>query len=430
MKIYKLLIFSLIIIILASCSSLSQKLQNLLESKSTKNSNEIKVAKNYCDSKSNIQSLLEDPLLLSSTQFKNNSISFIEKSILLSLFEMERRPDITGPYSRLQVIVRTNGEMQYFDFRPKNLEDDSKISYLYGLQYLLRKYKSTTSLTELTKRLEIITPDHLPVSAGFESFLSQYKKDIKKNKELEKLYMKGDEILTKFETFQRANLIKSIQSFQKKKLFDDSSYEVIKNGLDFTTTDAQKNTTSCNFSFNKNIVSSDQLSFDGAYSSNSFSYVENNNYFLAVTSSHLKNPIEMKDEFFINARPMASPLPICHLKNTSLKTELSLTSSTGRIPSQHIKHLLEYDLMNSLSLDSISHTLNFARHLFLINPDRILYESKKGRKEQLNFFLQMNFPIYHVENIGEITAIATQHSNHLFSIIKDDRTSKKLICIP
>lgn len=429
MKIYNLF-FLIFLFFLSSCSSLSQKLQNILETKNAQTPVEPKKITNYCENKSSIQSLLEDPQFFSSAPFKNSQLSFIEKSVLISLIEMERRPDIAGPYSRLQVVTKINGEFQYYDFRPKNLDDDTKISFLYGLDFLLKKNQSANTLSSIVNFIERSWPAHYLVSSDFEAFLSQNKNDIQKNPELSKKYLKGDEILTRFESFSRSNIQKSIIAFQKKKLFDNSLYDYSKNNLNYSNIDKENNVTKCNFDISKDSFTPDDVFFESEYSSHSFALSDKDNYFLAITSSHSKKPIELKDEFFFKARPAATPLPVCLLQNSSLNLDLVISSTMGRNPSQHIKHLIDYDLINSLSLEPLSHTLNFARHLFLTNPDRILYESKKGRKEQLNFFLQMNFPIYHVDQLGEIVAIANHKHNKHNSIMRDDRSNKQLTCIP
>lgn len=428
MKVYNFLFIFLLL--LSSCTSLSQKLQNFLETKSGLSAPETKKAPLFCENKSHSQFLFEDPQFLTSTQFKNAPFNFIEKSVLLSLLEMQRRPDIVGPYSRLQVITKINNEIKYYDFRPKNLDDDTKISYLFGLDFLLKKYNSKNSINSITNFLERSWPPHYLVSSELEIFLAKNKTDIQKNTELSKLFLKGDETLTRFETFSRGNLQKSIAAFTKKKLFDKENYEFAKNDLSFTTTNNDQSTILCNFDESKNSFTPDDLFFELAYSSHSFSFTENDNYFLAIASSHLKTPVDLKDEYYLRARPAASPIPVCLLKNPNLKLDIALTSTIGRNPSQHIKHLIDYDLINSKSPFTLSHTVNFARHLFLSNPDRILYESKKGRKEQLNFFLQMNFPIYHAEQLGEVTTIASYYENKYNVVIKDERTNKQLLCIP
>lgn len=418
------------LLLFVSCTSLSQKLQNILEKKEPKIIVETKKIKNYCDLKTHNQSLLENPEYFQNLLLKNTSSSFIEKSVMLSLIEMGRRPDIVTPYSRLQVIARVNGEVQYFDFRPKNFEDQNLTPFLYGLHFLLKKYNSPRSLFYLAKQVDTNVLPNYSVSSEFEAFLVENKVDIGKNSDLTKLYLKGDEVMTHFETFFRPSLMKSIEKLEKQNYFNNSNYEFSKNSLTYANTDEQKNISACNFDINQEAITVNDLAFDNEYASHTYSYIENDNYFFAITSSHLKKPLALTEDSYLKSRPLTSPIPICRLSNRTFNSEIILTSTKGRNPAQHIKHLINYDIINSPTLEILSGTMNFARHLFLSNPDRILYESKKGRKEQLNFFLQMDFPIYHVDQLGELMGLVTFYKNKTHSLIKDERGNKQLTCAP
>jgi hypothetical protein len=172
MKNYKLIFLFIFI----GCTSLSQKLQNVLEKKENASPIVTINSKKYCDSHQSSEFLLEDSSFISNATFKYAPFSFIEKSVLLALNEMSRRPDTTGPFSRLQIYTKLKGEVLYFDFRPKNLADNSSSPYLYGLNFLLKKDSSKQSLISLAKLLEKPELQHISVSSEFESFLSMNKK--------------------------------------------------------------------------------------------------------------------------------------------------------------------------------------------------------------------------------------------------------------
>ncbi|MDD4976334.1 MAG: hypothetical protein PHY93_18390 [Bacteriovorax sp.] len=123
-------------------------------------------------------------------------------------------------------------------------------------------------------------------------------------------------------------------------------------------------------------------------------------------------------------------MPVCQFNN-SLQ-DIILFSTSGRNPAQHLKHLVSYDISLVDSFQSLEELLKFSRHLFLSNPDRILYESKRGRKSQLDFFLSMNFPIYHVEALGDIigAGIFKNARREDLSLIADDRSKARLWCSP
>ena len=171
----------------------------------------------------------------------------------------------------------------------------------------------------------------------------------------------------------------------------------------------------CNFDVNK-----DNLSLE-----------EGSNFFIAVSSSLVQKPLQnLQSTYFIKSRPSPLPLPVCQFNNSI--QDIVLFSTLGRNPAQHLKHLVAYDINQINSFQSFEELLKFSRHLFLNNPDRILYESKRGRKSQLNFFLSMNFPIYHVEALGDIIGLSSfiKGKTEEKSLIADDRSLAKLWCGP
>jgi hypothetical protein len=107
-------------------------------------------------------------------------------------------------------------------------------------------------------------------------------------------------------------------------------------------------------------------------------------------------------------------------------------STLNRDPSQHLKHLFQYEIFNADSFPSLVEYLNFPRHLFLSSPERILYESKRGRKSQLDYLLSMNFPIYHIDTLGNIFGFASFFNNkkeaQFDSMFIDERNNNKLWC--
>lgn len=93
-----------------------------------------------------------------------------------------------------------------------------------------------------------------------------------------------------------------------------------------------------------------------------------------------------KMSYFMKSRPTAFPLPICEFKGKN--QQIVLFSSEGRNPVQHLQHLEAYEIDQVDSAHTLNQLLGFSRHLFLSNPDRILYESKRGRKRPARFLLR------------------------------------------
>lgn len=127
-------------------------------------------------------------------------------------------------------------------------------------------------------------------------------------------------------------------------------------------------------------------------------------------------------------RPLPFPSPLCELSDT--ERTIALFSAKGRSPAQHLRHLIAYEVGLVRTPDELNELLKFSRHLFLNDPDRILYESKRGRKTQLDFFLAMKFPIYHAESLGDVFgSMSYKQSGYRTSLIVDDREQTRLTCL-
>ena len=423
-----------LILSLSSCSYLTKKIELLNENPKDKPTN-ISNKLNYCPMKSKLQYISEDEYSLKFYKnlhphlFENKNLSFIEKSIMFSLLEMSRRPDEASPYSRLQVYLKHNGKSYYYDFRPKKLSDNNQMSFIKGLDFLVTKFSPQKSLLSLSTQLDAIIPRDISVSLEFENFLKQNSADLIKNDELAKYFFKGDEAITRFETFDRINYKNIIQQYLKTSS-NNSNYEFDKNGLTANKSDKENFETNCNYDLSKETNLRDEIMNDNQKKSHYIALKEGDNFFLAVSSNTLVRPFQTtpKMGYLVKSLPSTSPVPICEFKGSD--QEIVLFSNEGRNPIQHLQHLEAYEIDQVHNAFTLNEFLGFSRHLFLSNPDRILYESKRGRKSQLDFFLEMNFPIYHVENLGNVFGHATFKSDKLKESIlyRDDRSIAQLWC--
>ena len=436
--IVKTIYFLTIFYCIASCSFLTKKIESLSTPINEVSVNTKVIKKNiFCPENNKIQLILEDDSTVKFYQplipiiFENKTFSFIQKASMLSLIEMSRRPDVSSPSARLQYYLRYNNKDYYFDFRPKNLEDDTKMPYLKGIEVLLKMFDKSNSLLKVSAKLNQYLPQNINVTPELENFLKHYKKDITKNENLFNVFFKGDEVLTKHESFKRNNLIQIIKSFNNENISNDSFYESSKNSIFKADSGRNDLDLRCNFDFNKDNSLKEEFIFTDQRKSHYFSIKEGDNFFIAISSTIFKKPFKTFDStYFIKSLASPLPEPICQFKNSV--QDLVLISSNGRNPAQHLKHLVTYDINLVDSFLGLKEILQFSRHLFLTNPDRILYESKKGRKSQLDLFLNMNFPIYHVEAIGDIVGLGVFKNGKYEdkSLIIDDRSNARLWCSP
>lgn len=425
--------------LLSGCTYLSKKFESMTEDNTSNTSESSKLLnakkRNFCPANSKFQYISEDEYTskfynqLHPTLFENKNISFAKKAVMFSLLEMSRRPDRASPFARFQFYLKLNGKNYYYDFRPKNISDDQKMPFMKGLETITQKFIPGQTLSQISTEMDSIIPKGMVVSQEFENFLKDNRADMAKSEELTSRFFKGDEVITRYETFDRISY-RALSDLYLKNYSKSEGYEFDKNPLNLNKSTKEHFEANCNYNLNKEMSLRDAIVTTDQKISHTIGLSEGNDFFLAVASTELMRPFTAiaKLGYFMKAKMPASALPICEFKGAN--QDIVLFSSNGRNPVQHLQHLVAYDIDQIDSPLMLNELLNFSRHLFLSNPDRILYESKRGRKAQLDFFLAMNFPIYHVDALGNLFGHASfkndkRQENILYS---DDRSSARLWC--
>jgi len=437
----KKMILFLVTTVITGCGFFSKKVESIVEKAELKNKTAtIKTTKKmlYCPDESKTQFIVEDDTTLKfySPLFKslleNRNYNFVQRSAMYSMMELLRRPDIVTPQARIQFYLRYKGKDTYLDVAPKTKDVLDSWSYIKGLEQLLKNSESSNNsdLIKLADLLDSSMPASINVSPAFELFLKKNRDQISKSEELTEVFFKGDEILTKHESFKKASLKKLIAKYKETKKYSENLYSINEFPLiDYKIPDSNL-TAKCNIDINKETTTKDDLLENKIKkSTHYFAMMEGNNLFIATVSVFLPEKLgNLKGSYFFNTVPATSPLPICEFKSKGQNTVLF--SAQGRFPSQHLRHLLTYEIGMADSQQTLQEILTFSRHLFLNNPDRILYESKRGRKAQLDFFLSMNFPIYHVHSLGDLIGASAFSSSaeSSKSLIVDDRSNARLRC--
>lgn len=352
-----------------------------------------------------------------------SQFNIIEAGIIYTLSEMIRRPDLIGPQSRIQLFLKKDNTEYYFDIRPKNLEEFENPSLLFALNFLNKKFNNK-NYDYILKHLDNNLNQELIVSENFSKSLSSLKKELSKNDYLYDTFFKGDEILTKFETFTRYNFLENFNTSKLSSKLKTNAYitdeSVILN---------QKLPYKCNFAINE----SD--SFHRNYPKNdneknlTISLTKKNDVFLAVVSSHIKQPLSPYSNTVYNFKA-SSPIlavPFCKFENKNSTTVVFSLKDTNA--HQFLHNLKDYGIDEVTDHQGLNKTLNFSRHLFLNSPDRILLESKKARSKQLDEFLKLNIPIYHVNNLGLLNSWAEiKSTKQIHSLHIDSRSNNVMSC--
>ena len=352
---------------------------------------------------------------------KGARLKFVDKAVLWSMVQMNMRPDQVSPTSKLQILIKSGKEFDYLHFFSK---DDEAFPYLAGLEDLLKRYKSRHSLLTLANFVDAYFPNQFTVSEDFEKFLEEQKSSIAANPTFKKYYMRADETLKENERiykYKLANLVRLHKSKGKgvKHELAQSLFTYKSPSTDLAA--------HCNYDM-RLYSSSVYLIHKDFIRSHLFGLkAGGNNLFLASASQRLENIEPVGQSPFFKGASQTRSAAFCAFEFPR-KTDKSLwmVSSDSRDPGQHIYHLMEYGLNAQNTTQDISALIGFSRHLFLEDPTRLVFESNRSTKEQLERLLKLNLPVYNARSLGNVWAML-EEKNHSNFII-DDRTDGEITC--
>lgn len=344
-------------------------------------------------------------------------LSFADKAVLWSLAQMNLRPDLASPTSKLQIFIKTNKGFDYFHFYSKEKE---AYPYTYGLSYILKKYNSRHSLLKLANALDKNFPNVFTVNKELEVFLSENKKAIAANPLFEKKYMRADETLKENEKVPRVDLSYLIKSLPRS----NAKVEVSESLFEYKT--EANMVASCNYDM-KLYSNSIYLIHDDFIKSHLFGFKNKEGSFLASATQRKAKISPVGKSIFFKGESQTRSAAFCSFKSpVDDKKNLWLVSSDSRDPGQHIYHIMEYGIKSSSSPKEVSELIAFSRHLFLEDPTRLIFESNRSSKQQLDGLLKLNLPIYNARKLGNVWAMYKDKNDH--NLIIDDRTDGQITC--
>jgi hypothetical protein len=151
--------------------------------------------------------------------------SAVDAFIMLTLLQLKLRPDIATPQSYLQIMtLNKNSQSQYFEFSP-NTTVTGFSNVFSGLQSLAHRYNSSSRLIDIKKKLHAHTGFNYYAAPELSNFLMLHHSTIEQIPILQKHYMKGDQVLSKNESFQPPFLpLSSFQYSHKAKSLEGQLY--------------------------------------------------------------------------------------------------------------------------------------------------------------------------------------------------------------
>ena len=333
---------------------------------------------------------------------EQSGLALVDKAVLWSLFQMNLRPDASSPMSRLQMLISFKGATDYWDF-----------PYLYGLEKILRHYKSRHSLLTLARLLDQRNDRSVPVQEEFAKFLLAHKKKLLANKIFKKAFFKADQPLQKGESLRALSFEKIVKSKRRSSSSGVSTsptlylYRPLENGMRVPHNRLEIR---CNVDltpYEKGIYS---LREEGEISSHAFALQDSTGgYFIGHTSQGLGNFRALGKMFLLDGRAMSPhppPAVFCHMENFYKSAQISLVSlsTKGRDPGQYLFQLIEKKIYQAQDYRDVDLSLRSARKLFLPNPLRVIFESHRGMKSERETLLAADHPVYHGQKLGEVWA--------------------------
>lgn len=420
---------------------------------------------------------------------KKISLSFIEISVLWSLVQMNVRPDQSSPTSGFQVLINFNGEQQYWDFRmspfyklfnklkdeearlqsellvkqkknslslqdqdqktkeklrqkkekiKKKVVDNSflPLPFLFGLEFLLTKYGSKKGLLQLIHILENNYPFPVLVEEEFQWFLNSMQGPILGVPLFKDFYFKEDEVLKKSESLPRPPYERILNAYEaSKKNINFKNFYNVDNTLTPYQTEQNKEEIEVRCGINlKAYEKSIYLVSQDIPSYNLFGYQsQQGNSFLAYTAQTVASIAPLMESLFFHGIANIKKGPFCLLKSKPQSKgrhpfQISLMSTRSRDPGQHLYQLIKNHFHEIESIEDLDEKLKGPRHLFLLNPIRLAYESKRGDPKQLEKLLMLDLPIYHASQLGNIWAHANFFQDKDFGFVIDERYKGQISC--
>jgi hypothetical protein len=350
---------------------------------------------------------------------QQRTYQFIDYVVMWSLLQMNLRPDSATPFSKAQFILNIKGTEYYYNTYTENNKGHP---YIYLLDLLLKKHGSNYSLLQLAKFMDQEFSSRLVVSKDLDYFLEKHKNEIVRNKVLKRFYIRGDDVLKENERLPKLQFRPLVQKYLKSK----NRYKYKKSNYLFTYDKSASFTPQCNFDMDlyKNSIF---LIHKEEIKSHIFGMKQKRNAFLAVTDARINNIVPINSTLLFQGSPNTRSAALCTFKNKFKKSNsIWLISSNSRDPGQHLFHLMEYGLTNISSANELDKMLRFSRHLFLKDPTRLILESRRSTKGQLQELLKLNIPIYNSKRLGQIWGYYASSSGGSF--VLDDRQEGHLEC--
>ncbi|MCY4644863.1 MAG: hypothetical protein OXB88_09620 [Bacteriovoracales bacterium] len=387
---------------------------------------ELSRKKNYC-SKTSFQLITDSPSLNDAYNKISSALSRpkpFDRFALLALLHLYYSPHVASPTSNFVFFSAKKGKWRYMAFD----RHSSKLKYpfLVGLDSLSKLYKSRYRLTTLAALIDRHHSSLPGLSEQSTLFIQKNKDKLNKSQHFKHFYKKGDYLLQSKESFK----FQRLSAWMKKRIKTKKARPHKKRPhalMPYKNERIKKFNTQCNFDmkpYQNHPFPSPKSPLPGVQ----FMIEYRNELFIGLLSQgpHLK--LISKTPFFEGKEK--SPLPhLCALfsKAKPKRPEVILSSTDGLDPGQHLYNLLQHPIEQKKTPQEFDDLLSSPRHLFLYrHPSRLLFESDRASKGELENILSLGLPIFHSMGLSQVVAVKTFDKERL--LFADDRHPMGLSC--
>ena len=314
----------------------------------------------------------------------------IDVFVIWSLVQMYIRPDKVSPGSSLQFVDSNSKKPFYSSYNLQSNEDPNL--FLNSLKDLLRKYKSRKSLNYLARVTDDLSPYQTSVDKELAGLLKSNKSALISNKVISSYFLKGDQVLRPGE---------GLRTFKVWPIVSQAAYKKnVTNSHLFPFPLGEDKFANCNFDmriYQNAVYLIDESNGEDSHTY-SISYKGMTFFGISTQKPNLRKAYSKTYAF--TPTSLGTQKAVCLIHSPS--SSLALISTKGRDSGQHLFNMIEYNIANASTVDEVLTLLEFPRYLFLLNPERMIYESDRSTTLQTQTFLNTSFPIYHKSNLGNV----------------------------
>ena len=322
-------------------------------------------------------------------------LNFVDMAVAWALLQMYVRPDRVIPGASYQTVIKVQGQpTQYWSFSNSDLKlknQELPLPFLFGNQYLLKKFAGRHTLSQLANILEQHLNPTIPLFPTSAAQLIIMRPQLQSHPDWAEMFFRGGEIIQAGESYHRPRLKTLFTKDLQKQWSPSHLYQISGPAI----SSLANSETQCFFPAQNLTTPSNH--------SHSFFYANaEGEFFFASASFASKQIVPLMKTFFIHGANISALTAICSAQTPSY--QLMAFSQGDPLPEQHLQALFSPDLLANLTPNILDQHILGPRQLSLENPHRLLFEVTRANASKVNAMANTPIPVYPIDSLGQIWA--------------------------